>query len=83
MKIVILFYLDLSGLTLQSGPSRLVKDEYSAGGVNVSGAVPGTSMEVDGELGVNISQTIQHHPPQQTFNLASMQQPAPGNNLFI
>lgn len=57
--------IDLSGLTLQSGP-RLVKDEYSAGG-----AVPGSSMEVDGEIGV--SQTIQHHPTQQNFNLTTLQ----------
>ncbi|KAF5283578.1 hypothetical protein FQA39_LY17280 [Lamprigera yunnana] len=64
--------IDLSGLTLQSGPSRLVKDEYSAG------APSGNSMEVDGEMGV--SQTIQHHPPQQNFNLANLQQsPAVGD----
>ncbi|XP_031336029.1 mothers against decapentaplegic homolog 4-like isoform X2 [Photinus pyralis] len=63
--------IDLSGLTLQSGPSRLVKDEYTAGA-----PVPGNSMEVDGEIGV--TQTIQHHPPQQNFNLANIQQtPAP------
>lgn len=44
--------IDLSGLTLQSGPSRIVKDEYSAGGTIPSG------MDLDGnELG-----TIQHHP---------------------
>lgn len=60
--------IDLSGLTLQSGPSRLVKDEYSAGG-----PVPPNSMEVDGEMGVSVSQTIQHHPPQQNFNLAALQ----------
>ncbi|XP_031336030.1 mothers against decapentaplegic homolog 4-like isoform X3 [Photinus pyralis] len=59
--------IDLSGLTLQSGPSRLVKDEYTAGA-----PVPGNSMEVDGEIGV--TQTIQHHPPQQNFNLANIQQ---------
>ncbi|KAF4524809.1 hypothetical protein B566_EDAN014044 [Ephemera danica] len=29
---------DLSGLTLQSGPSRLLKDEYSAGGMDVDTA---------------------------------------------
>ncbi|GLV46330.1 Medea [Carabus blaptoides fortunei] len=71
--------IDLSGLTLQSGPSRLVKDEYSAGGVSVAGSVAGSSMEVDGELGVNVSQTIQHHPPQQTFNLTTLQQTATGD----
>lgn len=41
---------DLSGLTLQSGPSRLVKDEYTAG-------LSGNGMEMDtGEM-----VTIQHH----------------------
>lgn len=44
--------IDLSGLTLQTGPSRLIKDEYTPGSV-----VPG-SMDIDGnEIG-----TIQHHP---------------------
>ncbi|XP_018331251.1 mothers against decapentaplegic homolog 4 [Agrilus planipennis] len=65
--------IDLSGLTLQSGPSRLVKDEYSAG----APPVPGNSMEVDGDLGVSVSQTIQHHPPQQNFSLVALQQPPP------
>ncbi|XP_053615564.1 mothers against decapentaplegic homolog 4 isoform X1 [Plodia interpunctella] len=42
--------IDLSGLTLQSGPSRLVKDEYTAG-------LSGNGMDMDtGEL-----VTIQHH----------------------
>lgn len=41
---------DLSGLTLQSGSSRLVKDEYTAG-------ISGNGMEMDtGEM-----VTIQHH----------------------
>lgn len=44
---------DLSGLTLQSGPSRIVKDEYTPGGNNIVGG----TLELDGELG-----TIQHHP---------------------
>lgn len=45
--------IDLSGLTLQSGPSRIAKDEYSAGSV-----VPPGAMDLDGsDLG-----TIQHHP---------------------
>lgn len=48
-----------------------MKDEYSAGGVNVSSVtVPGTSMDVDGA--VTIAQTIQHHPPQQSFGLPAM-----------
>lgn len=46
--------LDLSGLTLQSGPSRLVKDEYTPGPVVTGG------LDLDGsEIG-----TIQHHPHQ-------------------
>ncbi|XP_063929563.1 mothers against decapentaplegic homolog 4 isoform X2 [Zophobas morio] len=55
--------IDLSGLTLQSGTSRLVKDEYTAG------PVPGGSMDVDGEIGIGVTQTIQHHPPQQNFTI--------------
>lgn len=44
--------IDLSGLTLQAGPSRIVKDEYCAGSVISSG------MDIDGtDIG-----TIQHHP---------------------
>jgi len=45
--------IDLSGLSLQSGPSRLVKDEYSAGPLV-------GSMDIDG----NDIGTIQHHPTQ-------------------
>ncbi|XP_017960717.1 mothers against decapentaplegic homolog 4 isoform X2 [Drosophila navojoa] len=45
--------IDLSGLSLQSGPSRLVKDEYSAGSLV-------GSMDIDG----NDIGTIQHHPTQ-------------------
>ncbi|CAB0019274.1 unnamed protein product [Nesidiocoris tenuis] len=47
--------IDLSGLSLQSGPSRVVKDEYSV--------APG-AIEVDPDQ----STTVQHHapvPPQQ------------------
>ncbi|XP_018565764.1 mothers against decapentaplegic homolog 4 isoform X2 [Anoplophora glabripennis] len=62
--------IDLSGLTLQSGAPRLVKDEYTAG------PVPCSSMEIDGEISMNVSQTIQHHPPQQNFTLSGLQ-PAP------
>lgn len=49
--------IDLSGLTLQSGPSRIIKDEYCAG------SVIGGSMDIDGpDIG-----TIQHHPaPMQS-----------------
>uniref|UniRef100_A0A7G3AUI6 Mothers against decapentaplegic homolog n=1 Tax=Lutzomyia longipalpis TaxID=7200 RepID=A0A7G3AUI6_LUTLO len=50
--------IDLSGLTLQSGPSRIVKDEYSAGGL-----VP-SQMEMEAlDTG-----TIQHHPPPPMNN---------------
>lgn len=50
--------IDLSGLTLQSGPSRIVKDEYSAGGIAPGGS-GSTNMDMDSgsEMG-----TIQHHP---------------------
>lgn len=44
--------IDLSGLSLQSGPSRLVKDEYTAGSVTAAG------LDLDG----NDIGTIQHHP---------------------
>jgi hypothetical protein len=67
-------FIDLSGLSLQSGPSRLVKDEYSAG------VVGGTGMEVDGDVGVNhaVPQTIQHHPPPPQFSLGLQQQQQTG-----
>ncbi|XP_046996889.1 mothers against decapentaplegic homolog 4 isoform X1 [Schistocerca americana] len=63
--------IDLSGLSLQSGPSRLVKDEYSAGVV-----ATGSGMEVDGDVGVthSVPQTIQHHPPPTQFSLAMQPQ---------
>lgn len=54
------FIKDLSGLTLQSGPSRVVKDEYSAGAVVSTGG-----MDIDGsDLG-----TIQHHPQSLSNNV--------------
>lgn len=59
--------IDLTGLSLQSGGPRLVKDEYTAG------PVPGSSMEIDNDLGINVSQTIQHHLPQQNFTLPGLQ----------
>ncbi|XP_064215312.1 mothers against decapentaplegic homolog 4 isoform X2 [Tribolium castaneum] len=62
--------IDLSGLTLQSGTARLVKDEYTAG------PVPGGSMDVDSEIGIEVSQTIQHQPPQQNFALSGLQAPS-------
>lgn len=68
--------IDLSGLTLQSGPSRLVKDECTSGG-----PVPGSSMEVENEMNVNVSQTIQHHPPQQNFTLTALPPPPAGNYI--
>ncbi|XP_066247449.1 mothers against decapentaplegic homolog 4-like isoform X3 [Euwallacea similis] len=60
--------IDLSGLTLQAGTPRM-KDEYSAGTVSAS------TMDVDGDLGMGVSQTIQHHPPQQNFSLGTLQSP--------
>ncbi|XP_048477964.1 mothers against decapentaplegic homolog 4 isoform X3 [Plutella xylostella] len=53
--------IDLSGLTLQSGPSRLVKDEYTAG-------LSGNGMDMDtGEL-----VTIQHHATSPRHHHGSM-----------
>lgn len=66
--------IDLSGLTLQSGTPRLVKDEYTAG------PVPGSSMEVDGEMALNVTQTIQH-PPQQNFQLSGLQPPPTSKSI--
>ncbi|XP_075222984.1 smad/Smad4 homolog Medea isoform X3 [Lycorma delicatula] len=56
--------IDLSGLSLQSGPSRLVKDEYTAG--VVPAPVVGTTggMDVDAEAG-----TVQHHPPPPQYTI--------------
>ncbi|XP_019869484.1 mothers against decapentaplegic homolog 4 isoform X2 [Aethina tumida] len=65
--------IDLSGLTLQAGTPRMVKDEYTAG------PVPGSSMDVDGELGMGVSQTIQHHPPQQNFPLTALHPSPPSD----
>ncbi|XP_045778967.1 mothers against decapentaplegic homolog 4 isoform X4 [Maniola jurtina] len=54
--------IDLSGLTLQSGPSRLVKDEYTAG-------IGGNGMDMDtGEL-----VTIQHHATSPRHHHGNMQ----------
>lgn len=55
------------------------KDDYTAGG-----AGPGNnSMEVDGEMSVGVTQTIQHHPPQQNFNLSGIQQSPSGTQKNI
>ncbi|XP_055636815.1 mothers against decapentaplegic homolog 4 isoform X3 [Toxorhynchites rutilus septentrionalis] len=66
--------IDLSGLTLQTGPSRLIKDEYTPGSV-VSG-----SMDIDGsEIG-----TIQHHPslvPGSAYGGMGMHQQVPASVL--
>uniref|UniRef100_A0A8D8YVR5 Mothers against decapentaplegic homolog n=2 Tax=Cacopsylla melanoneura TaxID=428564 RepID=A0A8D8YVR5_9HEMI len=80
--------IDLSGLSLQSGSSRLIKDEYSAG---VPGNAPPVlpspgGMDVDGETG-----TIQHHPPppQRTQYTLHSGPPGPGagsqstDNFFL
>lgn len=71
--------IDLSGLSLQSGSSRLVKDEYSAGVVASSG------MEVDGDVGVShtVPQTIQHHPPPSQFSLGLQQQQTAGDSVAL
>lgn len=60
--------IDLSGLTLQSAP-RLTKDEYTVGG-----PVPGSSADLDRNMNNGAPATIQHHLPQQNFNLPAMQQ---------
>lgn len=84
--------IDLSGLTLQSGPSRLVKvSNYFVERCSfylsefkdeyTAGApAPGNSMEVDGELNVGAIQTIQHHPPQQNFPISGLQSAPTGMN---
>uniref|UniRef100_A0A1B0GM94 Mothers against decapentaplegic homolog n=1 Tax=Phlebotomus papatasi TaxID=29031 RepID=A0A1B0GM94_PHLPP len=56
--------IDLSGLTLQSGPSRIVKDEYSAGGL-VTGTMEMEALDTG---------TIQHHPPLNSSSYSSYQQ---------
>lgn len=71
---------------MQSGPSRLVKDEYSAG---VVGGPSSGQMDIDGDVH-GVSQTIQHHPPpapppsHQQFSLVALQTQPPGklNNFF-
>ncbi|XP_066247448.1 mothers against decapentaplegic homolog 4-like isoform X2 [Euwallacea similis] len=67
--------IDLSGLTLQAGTPRM-KDEYSAGTVSAS------TMDVDGDLGMGVSQTIQHHPPQQNFSLGTLQSPTSDPGMY-
>ncbi|XP_056646392.1 mothers against decapentaplegic homolog 4 [Diorhabda carinulata] len=66
--------IDLSGLTLQSGTPRLVKDEYTPT------AVTANSMEIDADMGIKYSPTIQHHPPQQNFTLSGLQSPPSNQN---
>ncbi|XP_063616442.1 mothers against decapentaplegic homolog 4 [Cydia splendana] len=67
--------IDLSGLTLTSGPSRLVKDEYTAG-------LSGNGMDMDtGEL-----VTIQHHAaasPRHHHSLPHHHQQFQGTNIII
>ena len=71
-------HLDLSGLTLQSGPSRIIKDEYTPGG-----SLGNVNLELDGnEIG-----TIQHHPihmPGMGYSSMSAmhQQPGSGKTVF-
>lgn len=64
--------IDLSGLTLQTGTQRLINDEYS---VSRPALPSGSGMEE--KLDVGGSQTIEHHPPMQTFTIAALQ-PASG-----
>jgi MAD (mothers against decapentaplegic) family protein 4 len=65
------FLLDLSGLTLQSGPSRIVKDEYTPG------PVVGATMDIDGgDIG-----TIQHHPTHVAGGGYSIPQHVSGTHL--
>uniref|UniRef100_A0A1B6LR12 Mothers against decapentaplegic homolog n=1 Tax=Graphocephala atropunctata TaxID=36148 RepID=A0A1B6LR12_9HEMI len=61
---------DLSGLSLQ--PSRLIKDEYSAGGVPPP-PPPAADMDVDTETG-----TVQHHPPPPPATHQYVFSPQPG-----
>lgn len=68
--------IDLSGLTLQTGTQRLINDEYSVS----RSALPGAS-GMEEKLDVAGSQTIEHHPPMQTFTIAALQ-PASGE-LFL
>ena len=63
----------MSGLTLQSGPSRIIKDEYTPGG-----SLGNVNLELDGnEIG-----TIQHHPihmPGMGYSsMSAMHQQPPG-----
>lgn len=64
--------IDLSGLTLQTGTQRLINDEYS---VSRPALPSGSGMEE--KLDVGDSQTVEHHPPMQTFTIAALQ-PASG-----
>lgn len=55
--------IDLSGLTLQSsGPSRMVKDEYSAGMPGLGPGPSGAPMEMNDVSQAPEHGTIQHHP---------------------
>ncbi|KOB62349.1 Uncharacterized protein OBRU01_25101, partial [Operophtera brumata] len=66
--------IDLSGLTLQSGPSRLVKDEYTVG-------ISGNGMDMDtGEL-----VTIQHHATSPRHHHSTIQHhhQFPTSNIII
>ena len=64
-------FLDLSGLTLQTGPRNIVKDEYTPGG----SIVGQSNLEMEGnEIG-----TIQHHPihiPGMSYTAMAMHQNA-------
>lgn len=64
---------DLSGLTLQSGPSRIVKDEYTPGS-----SIVGNTLDIDGEIG-----TIQHHPTHIGLGYPTMQIHPTGTGNFL
>jgi len=76
--IILCWGLDLSGLTLQSGPSRLVKDEYSAGTVQTPTVTSPGHMDIDG--------TVQHHPPPQSqpqFTITALPSYSSGKLAFF
>jgi len=68
-------FLDLSGLTLQSGSStngsgRIIglRDEYTAGGIGLSPSPPGSSQVSSSNMDCDVSGnspavTVQHHLP--------------------
>lgn len=66
--------IDLSGLTLQTGP-RIVKDEYTPG----SSLVGTSNIEMDGNEGIG---TIQHHPSIHMAYTAMAMHTTPGSGML-